>query len=469
MNLYLVVLVVYGTGLIGLGIFLSRSVKKVPDFFIAGRRLGPGLLFSTVLAANIGAGSTVGAAALGYLLGLSGWWWVGSAGLGSLVLAFTVGPKIRRLAQKHSFLTVGDFLEQRYGVAVRGAIATTLWFGSLAILAGQLMAFSRVLEVVAGTSKTAGCLLGGIVVVTYFTAAGLHGAAWINLLQLLVKAAGFILAVPFALAAVGGWQNLKESILEAGIHGPEYFSLTGIGTESILAYLVMLVPSFIVSPGLLQKVYGARDGRAVRLGVGFNAMVLLLFAFLPVLLGMMAAAAVPDLAHEDLALPTLMVELVPFWLGSILLAAVFSAEISSADAILFMLSTSLARDLYQTYLNPQVKDGRMLSISRWISIVAGGLSVVLAILLPSVIAALEIFYSLLVAALFIPLVVGLYRARPGLKTCLTAIITAISTTVTLTIFSDVLPGFLSPTAAGILVSLLIFVLGNYQERRRAYN
>src|SRR5690606_30309850 len=356
MNLYLLVLVLYGTALIGLGIWLSRSVKRVPDFFIAGRRLGPGLLFSTVLAANIGAGSTVGAAGLGYMLGLSGWWWVGSAGLGSLVLAFLVGPRIRRRAQKFDYLTVGDFLEHRYGTSVRSAIGVILWLISLAILAGQLMAFSRVLEVVAGTSKTTGCLLGGIVVVSYFSAAGLQGTAWINLLQLVVKGIGFVLAVPFALAAVGGWQKLQENILSSGAHGPEYFSLTGIGSEAILAYLVMLVPSFFVSPGLLQKVYGARDDRAVRLGVGLNALVLLLFAFLPVILGMIAASAVPDLAHEDLALPTVMVELVPFWLGSILLAAVFSAEISSADAILFMLSTSLARDLYQTYINPQIED-----------------------------------------------------------------------------------------------------------------
>ena len=32
-------------------------------------------------------------------------------------------------------------------------------------------------------------------------------------------------------------------------------------------YLALLGPSFVVSPGLLQKVYGARDARAVRIGV----------------------------------------------------------------------------------------------------------------------------------------------------------------------------------------------------------
>ena len=40
-----------------------------------------------MLAANIGAGSTVGATGLGYRDGISAWWWVGSAAIGSLVLS----------------------------------------------------------------------------------------------------------------------------------------------------------------------------------------------------------------------------------------------------------------------------------------------------------------------------------------------------------------------------------------------
>src|SRR6185436_1974576 len=105
---------------------MGRKVKSTGDFFVAGRRLGPGLLFATLVAANIGAGSTVGATGLAYRDGLAAWWWVGSAGIGSLFLAFFVGPRIRRLAAEHDLHTVGDFLEFRYGGAVRGMVAALL-------------------------------------------------------------------------------------------------------------------------------------------------------------------------------------------------------------------------------------------------------------------------------------------------------------------------------------------------------
>src|SRR5438876_7953807 len=187
MNLQLAVLIAYSALFIGFGLFISRRVKKADDFLVAGRSLGPGLLATTFLAANIGAGSTVGATGLGYVYGLGAWWWVGSAGIGSFILANTVGPKIWALAAKHGWRTVGDFLDYRYNRPVRGLIAVLLWMGALMILAGQLIAISQILEVVTGLPKWQGCLIGGVVVTAYFAAGGLLSSAWVNLIQLTVK------------------------------------------------------------------------------------------------------------------------------------------------------------------------------------------------------------------------------------------------------------------------------------------
>ena len=156
MNLQAGVLILYSAFFIGFGLYIGRRVKKADDFLVAGRSLGPGLLSATFLAANIGAGSTVGATGLGYMYGFGAWWWVGSAGIGSFILANTVGPKIWRLAEKHGWRTVGDFLDYRYNRSVRGLIAVLLWVGTLMILAGQLIAISQILEVVAGLAEVAG-------------------------------------------------------------------------------------------------------------------------------------------------------------------------------------------------------------------------------------------------------------------------------------------------------------------------
>ncbi len=436
MNLQLVVLIVYSALFIGFGLFISRRVKKADDFLVAGRSLGPGLLATTFLAANIGAGSTVGATGLGYVYGLGAWWWVGCAGIGSFILANTVGPKIWALAAKHGWRTVGDFLEYRYHRSVRGLIALLLWMGTLMILAGQLIAISQILEVVTGLPKWQGCLVGGVVVTAYFAAGGLLTSAWVNLIQLTVKLAGFALAVPFGIFAAGGWSALQPALQQS----------SPLGVQGVLGYVAILVPSFIISPGLIQKLYGARDAQSVRKGVSWNALGLVLFAFAPAILGVIAHSQYPALANRELALPMVMTKLMPPWLGLLTLAAVFSAEVSASDAILFMLSTSLSIDLYKTFVRPQASDRDLLFMSRLTAVVGAFFGVLLAIKLPSIISALQIFYTLMAVALSAPLIVGLYFRRP---TAARAII-AIAFSVGLTAFTGSAP-------IGILAGFVIMI------------
>src|SRR5262245_33750101 len=197
---YLLVIVVYSLAQIALGLWIARRVKGSSDFFVAGRALGPGMLAATLLAANIGAGSTVGAAGRGFRDGFAAWWWVGSAAIGSAVLAAWAGPRIWRLATAHQFKTVGDFLEWRYDARVRATIALLLWAGTVAILAGQLLAMAAVLGTIVGLSRTTSCVLGAMVATGYFAAGGLKSSVAVNVLQLSVKLAGFAIAVPLALA-----------------------------------------------------------------------------------------------------------------------------------------------------------------------------------------------------------------------------------------------------------------------------
>ncbi|MBI3932265.1 MAG: sodium:solute symporter family protein [Acidobacteria bacterium] len=412
-------LLAYAAGLVTAGVLLSRRVRRSSDFFVAGRGLPGGLVFVTLLAANIGAGSTVGATGLGYRHGLSAWWWSGSAAIGCLFLGLFVAPRMHRLAGERGFVTVGDFLEARFDRSVRGLVGLILWAGTLFILAGQLVAMAWALEVVVGVPKAWGCLLSGLILIAYFTGGGLLAAAWVNLLELGVLLAGFLLAVPYAWDAAGGWAILSRP--GDGAYG----SFTGMGGSAIAGLLAILVPSFVVSPGLVQKTFGARTPGAARGAALGNAAALALFAFVPALLGMAARTARPDLGNPELALPVLLTDVLPPWLGALGLAALFAAEISTADAVLFMLSTSLAKDLYQAYLNPDADDRVLLRVGRLSAATAGFAGVGLAILVPSVIEALRTFYGVLTMVLFAPLVVGLAASRPGPRAARGAIATAL--------------------------------------------
>jgi SSS family solute:Na+ symporter len=418
---YLVLLIAYSLGQIALGIWIGRRVRTARDFFVAGRSLGPGLLFATMLAANIGAGSTVGATALGYRDGLSAVWWVGSAALGSVVLAFWIGPLMRRTAADHDLRTVGDFLEFRFGVHVRTAVAALLWAGAIFILAAQLIAIATILNVVVGIRWTAGCVLGGLLVTTYFTAGGLLTSTWVNVVQLTVKLVGFAIAVPLAISGVGGWSTIGAFRPHA-----DYWNVWHGGPSGIV-YLAILGPAFVVSPGLLQKIYGARDDRAVRVGIGLNALGLALYAMVPVILGMIARVRFPHLESAQLALPMVLMHGVPAVVGGLGLAAVLSAELSSADAALFMLTTSLSQDFYRRFVNPAASESQMLRVTRATAVAAGSLGVGVALVASSVITALTVFYTLMSVGLFVPIVAGLCIKRAGSREALGALVAGVAT------------------------------------------
>ena len=451
----LILLIGYAAALVGLGLWIGRRVASAGDFFVAGRQLGPILLGSTLLAANIGAGSTVGAASLGYEYGISAWWWVGSAGIGTLLLALWIGPRIWLVAREHDLLTVGDYLEWRYDARARLLATVLLWAISPAVLAAQLVAVSFILNAVAGVPLMWGCVIAGAVVTIYFAAGGLIASAWVNLVQLIVLAVGLVVAIPMAASRAGG----LDAVLATLPDGAEVTSLvhsSGPGWH----YVLFLVPAFMISPGLLQKVYGARDVRTVRVGVGAAGLLLLAFAIVPVLLGMYARAWDATLVGNatDYALPLLLTAGLPLFFGALALAAVFSAELSSADAVLFMLSTSLSEDLYRRFIEPDASDARVLGVARLGAIAGGIAGTAMAIALGSVISALSVFYGLLSVGLFVPVAGGLFWRRAGRNAGLAGMVFGLGGYLIGHYLLE-LPGraVWSPTSFGLTASAVAFV------------
>lgn len=463
MNLPLLLLAGYSVVVVALGFWSARLVRGSSDFFVAGRSLGPGLVFTSMIAANIGAGATVGVAGLAYRDGLSAWWWSGSAGVGSLVLAFWVGPRLWRLAKERGFYTTGDFLDARYGGTVRGVVTALIWLGSLSILAAQLLAGATILNVIAGIPLWAGSLAGGAIMTAYFAAGGLLGTARVNTLQLAVMLIGFAVALPGVVGNAGGIASLATA---PGL--PEGFGslLHSSGPGSGWTFLLLVGPAFIVSPGLIQKSYGAANERALRWGVGLNAVALMVFTFAPVLLGMAARVLEPGIANPNAVLPQVLTHHLTPWLGAIALAAIFSTEVDTCDAVLFMLSTSLSQDLYRRHINPGASDRQLLTVARGAAVVGGAAGVTFSVFLPTVVEGLSIFYSLLGVTLLVPVVGGLFIARAGSREALASIAGGVVAWLAVRFWLRGISPWMDPTFVGLVVAALAFGLVLALPRRQ---
>ena len=163
-------------------------------------------------------------------------------------------------------------------------------------------------------------------------------------------------------------------------------------------------------------------------------------------------------------MPVIFMEDLPVWLGALGLAAVVSAEISTADAVLFMLSTSLSQDLYKGFVNRTATDAQVLKVARGAAIGGGILGVLVALKASTVIGALGIFYSLLSVCLFVPVLLGLYVAAADSRNAYAAMFFGVGVLLTVQvatggkgygIWSPSLLGLITSAAAGAL-SLLVF-------------
>ncbi len=95
------------------GVYCHIRVKDSTDYLLAGRRIGVLMTAGTLAATEIGGGSTVGVAAKAYgSWGLSAGWYVVSAGIGVILVAF-IAPLLRRAMAT----TVPEIIGRRFGAS----------------------------------------------------------------------------------------------------------------------------------------------------------------------------------------------------------------------------------------------------------------------------------------------------------------------------------------------------------------
>ena len=359
-----------------------------------------------MLAANIGAGATVGATGLAYQQGVS-----------ALVLEWHRRRSGRCCSRPSSALASGRWRPSaaispsatfsRIVTAERARdhrVADLDWRRCSSSRANCCWA-RRSSRAVAGLPKWAGVLIGGAAMTGYFSAGGLLSSVGVSAVQLFVKFTGFAIAIPILIRAAGGISGSHTRPVCR-----RHFSIRCFPPARFRLYAAVADgPNFIVSPGLdpegLRRRKRARGAARCRRQRD-RAADLCLSAGVS---RPRRSSVVSGIEARDQVLPTLLLHGLPVWLGALALAAVFSAEMGACEAILFMLSTSLSQVLYKRIVNPAATPAQVLTVARIAAFVGGTAGMLLAIfVVGEIIDALAVFYSIIGATLLVPVVGGLF-------------------------------------------------------------
>lgn len=454
-----VIFALYMLGVLAVGFYFHRKNESVEDYFVGGRSISPGHVGLSVAATDVGGGFSIGLGGLGYAIGLSGSWLLFTGLLGAWLSAVFLIPIVKRVDAHHGMMTYPDFLRVRYGDRVALAAAIISGLGYLGFTSGQILAGAKLLSgsVIHGAPlgmdvMTFSVLLIGVVIVGYTVLGGLKAVIYTDTIQWIVLMAGLLfLAIPLALAKVGGLAGLRAAL------PPGHMSLTNVGAITVVNWFVTIMPVWVVGMTLYQRMFASRTTRdAQKAWFIAGLFEYPVMAFSGVALGMMSRVLFPDIDGE-LGVPMLLTQVLPAGAAGIVVASYFSAIMSTADSCLIASSGNLVGDVLQR--SPlKVRDPRLvMRASQIVTLLVGAAAMLIASRFTMVLDAILQAYAFLVAGLFVPTLGAYFWRRAGARGAFWGMISGGGTTLALLVSGTPPPLGLDASFWGIMVSALVFV------------
>lgn len=399
----LTVLIIYMLIMLAIGIWAGRYNKDMTDFLLAGRRLGLLLATFTLTATYFGGGYFMGLSSYAYEHGWVALWQAIGGGLGLILVGF-IAFKMRKL----EFYTVPDYLVHRYGGKTIRALSAGLSLVALVgILGAQVLATRAVLAMV-GVGSDLGLVIAALLFVGYTVIGGLWAVTLTDFVQISIATIGAIIAAAVAFSKVGGYQSLVGAVTAQGV-GEGFFTLSG-GDYSLVMWLVLPMMMYtLIGQDVYQRVFAAKDSKTARNAGILSGIAIIVICIFTVFIGLAARALFPDLADSSLAATMVISKFFHPVAAGLILAAILAAIMSTADSLLTAGTSHIIKDFYMEVfgVKEEGNEKKLLSLSRWWTLILGVGSIFFALAVPSIIDVLNYSYFLYTGGVFVPVVGGI--------------------------------------------------------------
>ena len=356
--------------------------KSVHEFFVCKSNLRLVSLMLTILATQLGGGSVIGSAEAAYQNGWVAIFYSLGIALGLMIMAFTVGPALR----KYSVFTIAQVLGNIYHSRRLQIIASLLSIVTLFLILVATGVSCRKVFLSLGF-ESPWILIGfWAVLIGYTILGGLRAVVVTDKLQVL-----FILGVFALIIFLLG----DKFILTLNADVLEGFEKSEISWSS---WVLMPLCFMLISQDMGQRCFAAESDKSIRRAMIGGSCLLVVATLVPVFVGILGRYLGLSVSGESIFMAVIKATLSPA-LISFVAIAVLMAIISTADSLLCAISSNVALD----FLNSQ-----SIKQSRWVTFVIGVLSLVLSFYEGDVIPVMIVGYEISVFGLLVPFLMGLW-------------------------------------------------------------
>ncbi|MDT5104628.1 MAG: solute:Na+ symporter, family, partial [Mycobacterium sp.] len=309
-----VLIAVYFVFVLGIGYLARSQISSSLDFFLSGRRLPAWVTGVAFVSANLGAVEIMGMSANGAQVGLATvhYYWIGAVPamlfLGVVMMPFYYGSKVR---------SVPEFMRRRFGTGAHLVNAISFAVAQVLIAGVNLFLLSTIINVLLGWERWVSLIIAAAIVLTYTALGGLSAAIYNEVLQFFVILAALIPLTVFGLIKVGGWNGLKDKVIDAtksdgsvtaSVHEQLNSwpgqALSGFSSPVWSVIGIVFGLGFVLSFGYwttnfveVQRAMASDSMSAARRAPIIASFPKMLIPFVVVVPGMIAAATIGDMIH----------------------------------------------------------------------------------------------------------------------------------------------------------------------------
>jgi len=459
------IFIIYMLIVLGIGYFFLLKNKDSEDYYVGGRSLGSWHVGLSVVATDVGGGFSIGLGGLGFLMGLSGSWMLFTGFIGAWLSAVLLIPRVSNLARLKKFLTFPQIFNHFYGsnVALLAGIISAI--GYIGFTSSQLLAGAKLATASFATlNMNTALIIMGVIAVIYTVMGGIKAVIYTDTFQWIILLTGLIfIGIPVSYFAIGGYSNIINSLPK------EFFSLNNISWQQIVNWAVTIIPIWFVGMTLYQRIYSTKSEKEAKKAWFIAGLFEWpIMAFMGVILGLFAKVAFDANMFEylgfgnntsldpEMGLPLLLRTVLPVGLMGLMMAAYFSAIMSTADSCLMAASGNLITDIFKIKSSKNTHK-KELRISQIVTLAIGIISIILASSMENVLELMLYSYAFMVSGLFVPIIAAIFSKHNNPTAAFSSMIVGGLTTILLSILKIKLPFDLDPNIFGITASLFIFI------------
>ncbi len=462
----LVVFILYMIVVLGIGFFfLIRNINP-DDFFVGGRKMGPLHVGLSVVATDVGGGFSIGLGGLGFIMGMAGSWMLFTGLIGAWLTAVILIPKVRALSDKKAMYTFPQIFEHFYSPKVAMLAGFISAIGYIGFTSSQILAGAKLASATfVALDMTTALISMGIIAIVYTAMGGLKAVIYTDTFQWIILMGGLIfIGIPIGYSSIGGMEAIRSTL------GPEFLSFRNVAWQTIVNWAVTILPIWFVGMTLYQRIYSTRDKKqAQRAWFIAGIFEWPLMAMMGVVLGLFARVAFENgmfeylgyLPGEELdaekGLPLLLRTVLPVGLMGLMMAAYFSAIMSTADSCMMAASGNILTDIIDKFFNIKNDPRTVLRISQGLTLVIGTLALLLALYMENVLELMLYSYAFMVSGLLVPVIGAFFWKKTNPTAALWSMIAGGGTTLFLTAADIRLLFNLDPNIFGITASALVFL------------